>query len=810
MCDRTIARQVHLLLMFALSISSIHGQISYSIPEEMTKGSVVGNIAQDLGLDLKRFKSGKARIYTGDNTEYIEMNRERGVLLIKERIDREALCGQTTPCALHFQVILENPMEFYSATVEILDVNDNAPTFKKNQMKFKISESALPGARFVLEKAVDSDIGTNGLQSYTIHPTENFALKLQNEANGGKTVEIVLQKPLDRESKEHITLILTAIDGGDPRLSGTAEILITVLDANDNAPVFTQAIYKATITENAPKGTLIATLTATDADFGSYGKISYSLTNNADDIFEMFEINETDGELRLIGEVDYEKAQHLELHIQASDEGGLTDSAKVIIDVVDTNDNKPVINIMSKSPLLSEDSKPGTVITIINIQDQDSGENGKVHCLMDEDMPFTLKSTSNNFFSLVTDGNLDREKNPSYNISVTCYDEGVPSLSSSVSLTLQISDVNDNAPVFEKNVYEAFVLENNSPGLSVFSVKASDIDWNQNSRISYIMEESMVNGVPVSSFVSVNAESGVIHAVRSFDYEQIKDFSFHIKAQDGGSPPLTSSVSVKIIIQDQNDNAPQILYPVQSSNSLVAEMVPRSADVGYLVTKVVAIDVDSGQNAWLSYKLQKATDRALFEVGAQNGEIRTIRQVTDKDVVKQKLVVVVEDNGQPSRSATVNINVALADSFPEVLSEFSDFTHDSEYTDNLTFYLVVALAVVSFLFIVSIIAILSVKCYRWRRERMFYKSNANLPVIPYYPPLYADVGGTGTLRHVYNYEVCRTTDSRKSDQKYGRSCSQSIISLDNSGTLPHAQRENLISEDFDDKVSHDFMKLHLL
>ncbi|XP_063046153.1 protocadherin gamma-A11-like isoform X4 [Engraulis encrasicolus] len=799
MSDRTMARQVLLLLMLTLCISSTQGQVSYSIPEEMAKGSVVGNVAQDLGLDLKRFKSGKARIYTGDNTEYVEMNIGRGVLLIKERIDRESLCGQTTPCALHFQVILENPMEFYSVTVEITDVNDNAPTFKKNQMKFKISESALPGAKFVLEKAVDSDIGTNGLQSYTINPTDNFALKLQNQANGGKTVEMVLQKPLDRESKEHITLILTAVDGGEPTLSGTAEILITVLDANDNAPVFTHAIYKATITEHAAKGTLIATVSATDADVGSNGKIAYSLSNNADDISDMFEINEDNGELRLTGQIDYEKAQHVEVHIQASDDGGLTDSAKVIIDVVDINDNKPVINIMSKSPLLAEDSQPGTVITMINIQDQDSGENGKVHCLINEDMPFTLKSTSNNFFSLVTDGDLDREQNPSYNISVTCSDEGVPPLSSSVSLTLQISDVNDNAPVFEKSSYEAFILENNSPGLSVFSVKAKDADWNQNSRVSYIMEESVVNGVAVSSFVSVNAESGVIHAVRSFDYEQIKDFTFHVKAQDGGSPPLTSSVKVKIAIQDQNDNAPQILYPVQSSGSVVAEIVPRSVDIGYLVTKVVAVDVDSGQNAWLSYKLQKATDRALFEVGAQNGEIRTIRQVTDKDAVKQKLTVVVEDNGQPSRSATVNVNVALADSFPEVLSEFTDFTHDKEYNDSLTFYLVLALAVVSFLFIVSIIAILSVKCYRWRRERMFYKSNGQLPVIPYYPPLYADVGGTGTLRHVYNYEVCQTTDSRKSDQKYDRTCSQSILSLDSTGTLPHAQGETLISDGFGDK-----------
>ncbi|XP_042181725.1 protocadherin beta-16-like isoform X11 [Oncorhynchus tshawytscha] len=796
MSDRTMTRQV-LLFISVLSLSSVHGQVSYSIPEEMAKGSLVGNIAQDLGLDIKRLKSGKARIYTGDSAEYIELNKERGVLLIKDRIDRESLCGQTTPCALHFQIILENPMEFYTITVEITDVNDNIPSFEKSDVQFKISESAVIGAKFILDGAMDQDVGINGLQSYTLKPTDNFALELHNQADGNKNVEMVLKKPLDRERVEQISLILTAADGGEPRLSGTMQILITVLDANDNPPVFTQHTYKATVTEHSPKGTLVTSVSASDADHGSNSKVTYSVRNTLDDVREMFDVDEDSGEIRLIGNVDYEKTRRFQISLRASDDGGLTDSCKVIVEVVDTNDNTPNINIMSKSNVISEDAKAGTVVTMMNIQDPDSGDNGRVQCSIDENIPFLMKSTSNNFFTVVTDSDLDRERASEYNISVTCSDEGLPSLSSSVTLTLQISDVNDNAPVFERSSYEAYIIENNTPGLSIFTVKARDADWNQNARVSYILEESSVNGVPVSSYVSVSADSGVVQSVRSFDYEQIKDFQFRVKAQDGGSPPLSSNVTVKIMIQDQNDNTPQVLYPVQTSSSLVAEMVPRSADVGYLVTKVVAVDVDSGQNAWLSYKLQKATDRALFEVGLQNGEIRTIRQVNDKDAVKQRLTVVVEDNGQPSRSATVNVNVAVADSFPEVLSEFTDYTHDKQYNDNLTFYLVLALAVVSFLFIVSIIAILSVKCYRWRREQMFFKSNGNLPVIPYYPPLYADVGGTGTLRQVYNYDVCGTTDSRKSDMKYVRPDSQSIINLDGTQTLPHAQRDTLINDDSD-------------
>ncbi|XP_053097299.1 protocadherin gamma-A11-like isoform X27 [Pangasianodon hypophthalmus] len=785
----------HTVLLFIL-LSSRSGlaQVSYSIPEEMAKGSMVGNIAQDLGLDIKRLKSGKARIYTVDSTEYIELNRDRGSLLIKEKIDRESLCAKKTPCALHLQMILESPMERYTITVEITDINDNPPIFQTEEIRIEISESAAPGARFMLERAMDADVGTNGLQSYSLKPTDHFVLDLQNQADDDKSLEMILQKPLDREKQETFTLSLTAMDGGEPVLSGTVQIHVTVLDANDNAPVFTHKVYRASLTENAAKGTKLIRVSASDADEGSNGRVTYYMSKTVDRSSNLFIVDEYSGEVVLNGQVDFEKSSNYQLEIQAKDQGGLSDSCKVIIDVLDINDNTPSINILSMSNIISEESKAETIIAMINVNDPDSGENGKVQCIITDNIPFTITSSSNNFFSLLTDQELDREREAEYNITVTCSDEGVPSLSSSTSLRLHISDVNDNAPVFDRNNYEAYVVENNTPGLSIFTVKASDADSNQNARLSYILEEGTVNGVPVSSYVSVSADSGVINAVRSFDYEQLKDFHFRVRAQDGGSPPLSSNVTVKITIQDQNDNAPQVLYPVQTGGSVLAEIVPRSADVGYLVTKVVAVDVDSGQNAWLSYKLHKATDRALFEVGAQNGEIRTVRQVTDKDAVKQKLTVLVEDNGQPSRSAVVNINVAVADTFPEVLSEFTDFTHNKQYNDDLTFYLVLALAAVSFLFITTVVVIISVKIYRWRQSRIFYQSN--LPVIPYYPPGYADTGVTGTLPHMYNYDACMTTDSRKSDCKYSTLGGQSVLVMDPSftGTVQRVMKENNLLE----------------
>ncbi|XP_047190617.1 protocadherin gamma-A11-like [Scophthalmus maximus] len=772
-------------------------QIRYSLPEEMKKGSLIGNVAQDLGLDVKRLRSGRARIVTGENTQYIELRADKGVLAVNEKIDREQLCGDVTPCSFSFEIILENPIELHRVIVEILDVNDHSPVFRNNHVRMEISESAVIGSRFVLESADDPDVGLNGLQEYVLSTSDNFVLKQHANPDGSKFAELILQKPLDREQQPRLSFKLIAVDGGTPQRSGTVNIDITVLDVNDNPPVFNQSIYRATVLESATPGTHIIGVNATDADSGSNGVVTYAFSNLKGNVANMFTIDKNTGTITVSGQIDYEKDKKHEIRIEAKDQGGLTDLSKVIIDIVDVNDNAPIISVMSFSSPLSEDAPVGSTVAVFNAKDADSESNGQIMCTMDRHLPFKIKSSMTDYYSLVSDEAFDREKTPEYNITITATDSGSPPMSSDMKLHLTISDINDNPPLFDKIKYDAQLTENNPHGMSIITVTATDSDSNQNARISYLLEDTQVNGSPVSTYVALNSETGVLSTVRSFDYEQIKHLELVVKAQDGGSPPLSSNVTVKVLIQDQNDNPPQVLYPVQTGGSLVAEMVPRSADVGYLVTKVVAVDVDSGQNAWLSYKLQRATDRALFEVGSQNGEIRTIRQVTDKDAVKQRLTVIVEDNGQPSRSATVVVNVAVADSFPEVLSEFTDFTHDKEYNDNLTFYLVLALAVVSFLFITCLVVIISVKIYRWRQSRVLYHSN--LPVIPYYPPRYSDTLGTGTLQHVYNYEVCRTTDSRKSDCKFGRAGSQNVLIMEPSstGTMQRMQSETSILDEPD-------------
>ncbi|KAL2094521.1 hypothetical protein ACEWY4_009240 [Coilia grayii] len=757
----------------------------------MVKGSLVGDVSKDLGVDIKRLRSGRARIVTDDNNDCVELNADKGLLLVKRRIDREELCGQISPCSFSFEIVLENPMELFSITVEITDINDNAPSFASKEISLDISELALPGAQFILGSAVDPDVGINSLQSYTLNPTTHFTLKEQLQADGGKYVEMVLQSPLDREKQREMFLILMASDGGSPRRTGTVSVRVNILDVNDNEPFFTQAVYKATVLENSQIGSLVTTVSATDADEGTNGQVSYFVDQLTQQIDLPFSLNRTKGDISVSGLIDYEKSKQFQINVIAKDAGGLSKSCKVIIEVIDVNDNYPVIALTSFSNTVPENSPQGTTVAILNVKDIDSGRVRIINLTLWGSLPFKIRYSLSSYYTLVTDGPLDREVVSEYNVTVTATDQGTPSLKSNKTLLIKISDVNDNAPVFGKTMYIAHVSENNEQGVSVSSVHAHDQDCDQNARISYYLDETPGS---ISKLISVNSETGVIHAIKSFDYEQRKIFEFSIKAQDGGSPPLSSNATVRIIILDQNDNSPQILYPVQTSGSMVTEIVPHSADIGYLVTKVVAVDVDSGQNAWLSYKLQKTADRALFEVGAQNGEIRTVRQVTDKDAVKQKLTVIVEDNGQPCSSATVTVNVAVADSFPEVLSEFTDFNRDKDYNDSLTFFLVLALVVVSFLFILCLVVIISVKIYRWRQSRILYQSS--LPVIPYYPPQYADAGGTGTLKHVYNYEVCMTTDSRNSDMKYLRPVSQSLLSVDGSGTdtVTSVRRDNAPSQ----------------
>ncbi|XP_035613771.2 protocadherin gamma-A11-like [Oncorhynchus keta] len=761
---------------FLLPLHSAYGDVSYSFPEEMKRGSVIGNIAKDLRLEARILSARKARIDTeGNQKRYCDINLTTGDLIVAERIDREGLCGKKASCVLNQELVLENPLELHRISLHVQDINDNAPQFKKEVIKIEIAELSDKGARFLLDEARDADIGQNTVQSYTLEANNHFILNVNTKSGGRKNADLVLDKELDREQQQEFKLLLTSVDGGSPQRSGTVLIHVTVLDANDNAPVFSQAVYKASLPENSPLGTLVITVSASDLDEGPNGEVMYDFDHVSDENNIVFSLDHKTGELRVIGSLDYEDESSYEMQISAKDGLGLASSSTLIIEITDVNDNAPVIYLQSLTNPMPENASPGTEVGIINVQDRDSENNRQVRCSIQQNLPFKLVPSIKNYYSLVTTGELDRELVSDYNITITATDEGSPPLSSSKSVQLSVADVNDNPPVFEEQSYKAHVTENNKPGVSVCTITARDPDWRQNGTVIYSLLPGEVNGVPVSSFLSVNGDTGVIHAVRSFDYEQFRSFKVHVVARDNGSPPLSSNVTVSVFITDVNDNSPQILYPAPEGMSFMTELVPKAAHGGSLVSKVIAVDADSGQNAWLSYHTVKSTDPGLFTIGLHSGEIRTQRDISESDSMKQNLIVSVKDNGQPSLSATCTMYLVISDNLAEV-PELKDVSYD-ENNSKLSSYLIIALVSVSTFFLTFIIVILAVRFCRRRKPRLLFDGAVAIPSA-YLPPNYAEVDGAGTVRSTYNYDAYLTTGSRTSDFKFLTSYNENTLPAD--------------------------------
>nr|XP_015205238.1 PREDICTED: protocadherin alpha-7-like isoform X1 [Lepisosteus oculatus] len=722
-------------------------QLRYSIQEEVKQGTFVGNIAKDLGLDSEQIADRRLRIVSGTKKQLFQVNLKDGALLVNQNIDREEMCSKMSQCIVNIKAVVENPLEIHHITVEIVDVNDYTPSFPNNEKKIEIPESATTGARFQLEAAHDPDVGSNSLRFYKLSPNENFELDVQGLSEYNKIPFLILQKPLDRERIPVYNLQLTAFDGGKPQRSSTLNITIIVLDINDNAPVFDQQKYSVTLKENTAIGTFIIQLNASDLDEGANGEVVYSFGNTfRSRVSELFDLDGRTGQIKVKGLIDFEEEQAYEINVQASDKGAvpLTTHCSVFIKVEDLNDNRPEIEITSLSSRIPEDARPGAVIALIGLTDRDSGTNGQIKCTLSENLPFDLKpSSEDNFYSLVTKQQLDRESIPVYNITITANDLGIPSLSSARTISVELSDVNDNSPRFNHDPYILYLYENNFPGASVFSVSASDSDINENALVSYELGNGPMDGT-VRSFLNINSENGNIYALKSFDFEELKSFKFQVVAKDSGVPSLSSNVTVNVFILDQNDNTPMILSPLNSNGSAeVVEEIPRNVNAGYLVTKVRVYDADVGYNAWLSFSLLQVTDPSLFSLERYTGEIRTLRSFTETDSTEHKLIIQVKDNGNVSFSATATVlvnTVEATESF--AIADFKNIAKNQD-ENNVTFYLIITLVSVSALFLISIFVLIAIQCSRSRA----YASKCSRD------KTYAEVSGNGTLCHSIQYRA---------------------------------------------------------
>ncbi|XP_027253879.1 protocadherin beta-18-like [Cricetulus griseus] len=755
-------RQVLIFLAFLGGPSVLSETWNYSVAEEMETGSSIANIIKDMGVGDLTARG--ARVIFDDYQPYLRLELETGNLLLNKKLDREELCGTREPCILHFQVLLENPLQFFQAELLVEDINDHPPTFLEKLIFLNISEGATPGTSFQMDNAQDLDVGINGVQNYTISPNPYFYLKLKDGGKGRKYPELVLDGPLDREREPSVSLILTATDGGSLPRSATALIQVVVVDVNDNAPKFERTLYEVQVPENSPVDSLVIKVSATDLDTGMNGEISYSFSHVSRDVRKTFKIHPTSGEVHLKAPLDFEVIQSYTINVQAVDGGSLSGKSAIIVQVTDVNDNPPEIVFTSVISPIPENGLSEMVVAVFSVRDQDSGDNSRMMCSIPDNLPFLLKPTFKNFYTLVTESSLDRESRAEYNITITVTDLGTPRLTTQHTITVQVSDVNDNAPAFTQTSYTLFVQENNSPALHIGTISATDSDSGSNAHITYSLLPTHDPQLALSSLISINADNGQLFALRALDYEALQTFEFRVGATDQGLPALSSQALVRVLVLDANDNDPFVLYPTQNASAPCTELLPRAAEPGYLVTKVVAVDRDSGQNAWLSFQLLKATEPGLFTVWAHNGEVRTSRLLSERDAPKHRLLLLVKDNGDPPRSASVTLHVLVVDGFSQPYLPLPEVGQEpAQDEDALTLYLVIALASVSSLFFLSVLLFVGVRLCR--RARAASLGGCSVPEA-HFPGHLMDFSGRETLSQSYQYEVCLTGVSDTKDFQF--------------------------------------------
>ncbi|XP_035600614.1 protocadherin-19-like isoform X7 [Oncorhynchus keta] len=686
--------------------------LKYSINEEQKAGYIIGNVTKDAqtqGFAIAP-RAPYLRVISNSEPRWVELS-PAGLLLTHQKIDRDVACRQTAKCTVSLEV-MSNSMEICVIKVEIVDLNDNAPRFPTNHIDIEISENASPGTRFPLEGASDPDSGIFGVQSYSITPNELFGLEIKTRGDGSKIAELVVQKSLDRETQSHYSYEISAEDGGDPPKIGAVQLNVKVIDSNDNNPVFDQPVYTVNVMENSPINTLVIDLNATDPDEGTNGEVVYSFNSYVTEkTRDVFKIDPRTGIITVNGPLDYEVTHIYEIDVQAKDLGpnSIPAHCKVTVNVMDANDNPPVISLLSVNTELievSENAPRGYVIALVRVSDKDGGANGKVQCRLQGNVPFRLQEYES-FSTILVDGRLDREQRDTYNLTIQAEDSGTPPLRATKSFVVKVTDENDNPPHFLKPHYQEMVLENNLPGSCLLAVSAVDPDLGMNGTVSYTIVPSEIKHMDVNTYVSINP-SGRIYSMRSFDHEYTRTFDFKVLARDQGNPSLSSNATVRIVVLDVNDNTPVMTTP-SLVNGTAEVSIPRNAGVGYLVTQVKADDYDEGENGRLTYTISEG-DRLFFEIDQVNGEVRSTKMFGEQVKSTYEITVVARDHGKPSLSASAYIVVYLS---PDLNAQ------ESIGPVNLSLIFIIALGSIAAILFVTMIFV-AVKCKRDNKEIRTY------------------------------------------------------------------------------------------
>ncbi|XP_028312765.1 protocadherin-18-like isoform X1 [Gouania willdenowi] len=662
---------VAFLLLATQHVSS--KTLKYQVYEEQKVGTVIARLRDDVVEVLAKLPSSvsmRFRAMQRGGSSFLTVREQDGEISIRTKIDREKLCEKNLNCSIQFDVLTlpTEHLQLFHVEVEVLDINDNAPQFARAVIPIEISESAAVGARIPLDSATDPDVGENSLYSYALEPNNFFKIDIQSRSDGVKYAELVVLRELDREVRSSYELQYTASDRGVPQRTGSTLLKINIADSNDNSPVFDKSSYVINLVESSPVGTLLIDLNATDADDGTNAKIVYSFSSHVSPkIMETFKINPDSGHLTLIRRVDYETVNSYDIDVQAQDMGpnSMPAHCKILVKVVDVNDNKPdiSINLMSSqgngdAAYISEASPLDTFVALVRVEDLDSGLNGEVECKLHGQGSFKLQRTYENNYMILTNVSMDREKRSEFSLTVVAEDRGTPSLSTIKHFTVHVTDENDNPPHFEKLRYEIFKSENNAPGAYLTSIMATDPDLDANGQVSYSILENSIHGSSISTYVTIDPSNGAIYALRTFDREDVSRISFVVQAKDSGKPALFSNATVILNILDENDNPPVIVVP-QLLNFTADVPASKFLESGNLVTAVRATDRDTGVNAELICSIVNGNEEGFFFIDPRTCEVHANASLQNFPHEHAELTVVVRDQGSESLSAKALLRITL-------------------------------------------------------------------------------------------------------------------------------------------------------
>ncbi|XP_031718610.1 protocadherin-11 X-linked isoform X2 [Anarrhichthys ocellatus] len=656
----------------------------YTVKEEQPENVRIGNLRKDLDLNLDpnirlssplQFKP----VYKTGDVPLVRVEANTGeIFTTNHRIDREKLCSGVFAekrCFYEIEVAVLPDEIFRLVKIRFLieDVNDNAPLFQSTVINISIPENTAINTRYPVPSAFDPDVGINGIQHYElVKSVSEFGLDIIETPEGDKWPQLIVQHNLDREQKDTFVMKIKVEDGGNPPKSSTAILQVTISDVNDNRPVFKDSDVEVTVPENAPMGTSVVQLHASDADLGSNALIHFAFSNQISASTKRhFAIDSSTGLITVKQPLDREVTPVHKLIVLAGDGSSTPSRATVIVNVTDVNDNVPsidtryIINLVNGTVLLSENAPLNTKIALITVTDKDADLYGKVACYTDHDVPFRLKPVFNDQFLLETAAPLDYETTREYAIKIVASDRGTPPLNTSAMVLIKIKDENDNAPIFPQQEIQLSIPENNDPSTQLIKISATDADSGLNAEIIYTLGPDAPDGF------NIDRRSGILSVGKRLDREKQERYSFTVIARDNGSTSLQSNVTVRLIVQDLNDNSPAFTHP--EYNFYVPENLPLYGTVGL----ITVTDADVGDNAIITLSVLNSKDN--FIIDPQTGVIKPNITFDREQQSSYTFMVKAVDGGQPPSSsyAKVTINVVdVNDNRPVFVIPSSNYSYD--------------------------------------------------------------------------------------------------------------------------------------